>query len=275
MSGKIYYGIKTGLNEAFVIDEVTRAQLIAEDPKSAELIKPFLAGRDIKRYEKPNGNKYLILMPRGWTREQSSNAKDALGWLKENYQAIANHLLPFSEMAEKRCDKGEYWWELRACDYYYEFEKPKTMLPDISIRGNFIIDETGGVYSANTTYIICSADKSLMGLLNSSLMDFYYRNLTAVFRGGYLRFFTQYLIQLPIRTIDFSDPADVARHDRMVSLVEQMLALHKQLLEARTPHEKTALQRRIEATDGQIDDLVYELYGLTEEEIGIVQKASK
>ena len=59
----------------------------------------------------------------------------------------------------------------------------------------------------------------------------------------------------------------------MVSLVERMLALHKQLPEARTPHEKTALERRIEATDGQIDALVYELYGLTEEEIGIVEAA--
>ena len=66
-------------------------------------------------------------------------------------------------------------------------------------------------------------------------------------------------------------PADVARHDHMVSLVEQMLALHKQLPQAQTPHEKTALQRRIEATDGQIDALVYELYGLTEEEIKIVE----
>jgi hypothetical protein len=77
-----------------------------------------------------------------------------------------------------------------------------------------------------------------------------------------------------IRTIDFSDPADVARHDRMVSLVERILVLHKQLPEAATPHEKTALQRQIEATDGQIDALVYELYGLTEEEIGIVEAAS-
>ena len=77
--------------------------------------------------------------------------------------------------------------------------------------------------------------------------------------------------QIPIRTIDFSDPADVARHDRMVSLVDQMLSFHKQLQEARTPHEKTALQRQIEATDGQIDALVYELYGLTEEEIRIVE----
>jgi len=72
---------------------------------------------------------------------------------------------------------------------------------------------------------------------------------------------------LHIRSIDFSDPADVARHDRMVGLVEQMLVLHKQISQAGTPHEKTALERRIEATDRQIDELVYEPYGLTEEEI--------
>jgi len=271
VSGKIYRGVLTGLNEAFVIDRAIKERLIAEDVRSAELIKPFLAGRDIKKYELPANDKYLILMPRGWTRERSGNAKDALGWLRQNYPAIANHLLPFSEAAEKRCDKGEHWWELRACDYYDEFEKPKIMLPDISISGNFMLDKTGGIYSANTTYIVCSVDKYLLGLLNSLLMGFYYRNLTAVFRGGYLRFFTQYLIQLPIRTIDFSDPADAARHDRMISLVDQTLSLHKQLKEARTPHEQTSLQRQIEATDGQIDALVYELYGLTEEEIKIVE----
>ena len=70
-----------------------------------------------------------------------------------------------------------------------------------------------------------------------------------------------------------SDPADVARHDRMALMVEQMLALHKQLPKAGTPHEKTALERQIEATDGQIDALVYELYGLTEEVVGIVETA--
>ncbi|MEI2761467.1 hypothetical protein [Methanothrix soehngenii] len=76
VGGKIYRGILTGLNEAFVIDAQMRERLIAEDPKSAELIKPFLAGRDIKRYEMPKSDKYLILMPRGWTRERSSNSKD-------------------------------------------------------------------------------------------------------------------------------------------------------------------------------------------------------
>jgi len=82
------------------------------------------------------------------------------------------------------------------------------------------------------------------------------------------------LKSLPIRTIDFSDPQDVARHDKMVSLVERMLDLHKRLAETKAGHEKTLLQRKIEATDKQIDRLVYELYGLTEEEIKIVEEAT-
>jgi hypothetical protein len=79
------------------------------------------------------------------------------------------------------------------------------------------------------------------------------------------------LKELPIRTIDFDDPADVARHDRMVALVECMLDLHKKLAAATIPADKTLYQRQIEATDRQIDALVYKLYGLTEEEIAIVE----
>ena len=78
-----------------------------------------------------------------------------------------------------------------------------------------------------------------------------------------------------LRTIDFSDPADKARHDRMVALVTQMLALNKKLQDASLDHEKELLARQVEATDASIDKLVYELYGLTEEEIGIVEGGGK
>jgi hypothetical protein len=211
VGGKIYYGIKTGLNEAFVIDEETRASLIREDPKSAELIKPFLAGRDIKRYEPPKTDHYLILVPNGWTRAQSSGADDPWGWFETKYPAIAAHLAQFSAAAQKRYDKGEYWWELRACDYYEEFETPKIIFPDISQRSNFAFDQRGEYYSANTTYIIPSNDKYLFCLLNSSLSTFYYKNLLSEYRGGYLRFFTQYLVQIPIRRISFATPEDERR----------------------------------------------------------------
>ena len=81
----------------------------------------------------------------------------------------------------------------------------------------------------------------------------------------------QYIEQLPIHPINFSDSVDKARHERMVQLVEQMLALHKQLAESRTGHDTNSIQRQIDATDRQIDKLVYELYGLTEEEIAVVE----
>jgi hypothetical protein len=82
---------------------------------------------------------------------------------------------------------------------------------------------------------------------------------------------SRFIRSLPIRPIDFTSPADVARHDRMVSLVVRMLDLHKKLAAEGAPHVKTVLQRQIEATDKQIDALVYELYGLTAEEIAVVE----
>jgi len=111
----------------------------------------------------------------------------------------------------------------------------------------------------------------LLGLLNSSLLDAVLKSVSSPFSGGYYAYNRQYIEQLPIRTINFADPADVARHDRMVALVTQMLDLHRRLAEEKVPHEKAALQRQIELTDRQIDALVYELYGLTDEEIKVVE----
>jgi adenine-specific DNA-methyltransferase len=139
VNGKIYRGVLTGLNEAFVIDEETRARLIREDPKSAELIKPFLAGRDIKRYEPPETDNYLIFTRRG--------AKI------EDYPAIERHLEQFKDrLMPKPKDwiggewkgrkPGSYeWFEIQdSIDYYQEFEKPKILFPDISVRDNFTLD---------------------------------------------------------------------------------------------------------------------------------------
>jgi len=114
--------------------------------------------------------------------------------------------------------------------------------------------------------------KYLLGLLNSRLMSFIYPYVSnKMVAQSFPRLSVGDVKKLPVRTINFSDPADKARHDKMVALVEQMLSLNKQLASAKTDHEKTALQRQIEAIDKQIDKLVYELYGLTDEEIRIVE----
>ncbi len=266
---KIYRGILTGLNEAFVINKVTKDRLIQEHPSSAKVIKPFLAGRDIKRYAEPVVERYVILIPSGWTEDNMGISSDPWAIVQATYPAVANHLEQFHEKAEKRWDKGDYWWELRPCAYYDEFEKPKIILPDISLRGNFTYDEKHA-FVANTGYIIPVDDKYLLGVLNSKLTTFIYGSISSTYRGGYLRFIYQYLAQLPIRTIDFYNPDDVAMHDEMVALVDTMLGLHKQLPKL-AGIKREVIEAQIESTDRAIDGLVYRLYGLAEEETKIVE----
>ena len=103
----------------------------------------------------------------------------------------------------------------------------------------------------------------LLDLLNSNILDFSLKQISTTFRGGYMALNRQYIEKLPIRTINFDDTTDVALHDRMVTFVEQMLQLNKELADVKLPNEKERIQRQIDATDKQIDKLVYELYDLT------------
>jgi len=255
VGGKIYRGVLTGYNKAFVIDEETKDRLIEEDASSAEIIKPFLAGRDIKRYQVPKTDNYLILVKNGQTNEMRGK-QDPWEWFSETYPAVANYLSQFEEKAKARYDQGEYWWELRACAYYDEFEKPKIMLPDISLRGNFAFDETGGKYLANTAYMIGTDELKLLGILSSRVTDFFYRNISSSYRGGYLRFIYQYLEQIPI------PETDKAQAKFLCEKVNQILTAKKENPEADTS--------KLEA---EIDRLVYELYGLSEEEIAVVERS--
>lgn len=272
INGKIYRGVLTGLNEAFVIDAETRDRLIAEDPKSANLIKPFLLGRDIKRYQTPRSNHYLIFARRGVDIK--------------NYPLIEKHLVGFKErLMPKSMDwKGEKWegrkpgsykwYEIQdSIDYYKEFERPKIIYPNICKKPEFTFDDAG-LYTNQKCFIVPIEDKYLLGLLNSSVTFFLFRHILPKLRGDFYEPSYLYFKDFPIRTIDSSDPTDKARHDQMAELVEQMLSLHEQLAAAQTAHEQTTFQRQIGATDQQIDQLVYELYDLTEEEIKIVEEAT-
>jgi hypothetical protein len=269
LDGKMFRGVVTGLNKVFLIDRATRDQLIAEDPKSAEIIKPVLAGRDVRRYSISFHQRYLIFARRGINIGHFPSVLDYLSQYRRD-------LTPKKSRKEPHGRKpGKYkWYEIQdAIDYHAEFEKPKIIYPDIATSCRFAVDRNG-FFGTNTTYFIPSDDLYLLGILNSKLGHFYLTEVCAGLEGGgttYLRFFGQYLEGFPIRTINFEDPAEVAHHDKMVALVECMLELHQKLAAASIPADKKLYQRQIEATDRQIDALVYELYGLTEEEIGIVE----
>lgn len=268
---EVHYGIKTGLNEAFVIDNQTRQMLIAEDPKSLELIRPFLAGREIKRYRLPFAENYLIFTRHGVNIDDYSAIKRYLSQFKDRLMPRPKDWKGGEWKGRK---PGAYqWYEIQdTVDYYLEFEKPKIMYLVFQVNPAFTFDDVG-TYANNAVWIIPKSDRYLLGILNSRLGWFLISKYCTQIQRGYQLIF-KYFKKVPIRTINTSDPADVALHDRMISQVDQMLSLHMQLKEARTPHDQTSLQRQIEATDGQIDALVYELYGLTEEEIKIVEGKS-
>src|SRR6266571_431056 len=141
------------------------------------------------------------------------------------------------------------------------------------IEGELVLDEVG-YYGTNTTYFIPLNDLYLLGLLNSRLGLFYFTKTCAGLEGQtdtYLRFFGQYLEGFPVRLVNASDPLVRSHHDRIKELVKGMLALHKQLKDMRNGQAKAMIQRQTDATDRQIDKLVYELYGLSENEIKVIE----
>ena len=191
----IYRGIVTGLNQAFVLDSRTREQLIRADPRSAQIIKRLVTGRDIRRWAVDEDDKWLIVTPIG---------VDIGGC-----PAVLAHLKKWQAELERRCDQGNYWWELRACDYYDEFQRPKIVFPDITRESRFAY-EARGAYATNTTYFLPTADFYLLGLLNSKTVELFYRELSAQIRGGYLRFFRQYVEQIPIPKASEAERSAVA-----------------------------------------------------------------
>ncbi|MEI6456313.1 MAG: TaqI-like C-terminal specificity domain-containing protein, partial [bacterium] len=269
VKGKIYRGVLTGLNEAFVIDEATRQRLVAEDPRSAGVIKPFLAGRDIKRYQVPVSDKYLIFTRRGIRIDQ--------------YPAIKNYLLQFKKQLMPRPldfqgDKwpgrkpGSYkWYEIQdAVDYYPEFEKPKILFAEIATKGQFTPDETN-FYSDTTSYILGTADKFLLGILNSNVCNYFFSKISSSIRGGFFRWKRQYVELIPIVKINQQEELSNSLHATIISNVDLMLQLNKELKLATLPDQKEQLSARIGHTDEKINRLVYHLYGLTDEEILMVE----
>ena len=147
----------------------------------------------------------------------SGNASDAFDWFRNSYPAIVKHLEPFADKAKLRSDKGDYWWELRACDYYDEFRKPKIIYPEIFIAPKFTLDETA-LYTNNKLFFIPRNDLYLLGILNSCLTWFYLKHICSVLgdpnKRGRLELRTIFVEKIPIYAIDSLKSDDVARHDR-------------------------------------------------------------
>jgi hypothetical protein len=248
---EIYRGVLTGYNNAFVIDAETRRRLIVEDPNSAEIIKPFLAGKDIKKYQQPNSSKFLLFTRRGIDM--------AL------YPAILKHLNLYKERLMPKPkdysgDKwpgrktGSYkWYEIQdTVEYHRKFEENKILWPGITSEINAFAYDDKQFYGNDNNHLIITEDKALLGILNSGLMKFYISNIADFVRGGFIRLKISYIKTVPI-------PENKEDLKKKISLlVEERLQIKND--------ESISLE-------SEIDRLVYLLYGLTEEEIGIVENS--
>lgn len=190
--GAPLYGIKTGLNAAFVIDRATKERLCAQDPKSADVLKPFLEGRDLKRWRAEPRDLWLVYIPK--------NRIDI-----DDYPAIREWLRPFKTALEARATHQE-WFELQQAQEAYapHFSGPKISYPHFNDMRNFSF-ETSGAFSNDKSYLIPSQDMALLGLLNSRVLWFILSSMCPPVRGGFHELRVQYVKQLPIP--DWTDNA--------------------------------------------------------------------
>ena len=240
------------------MDRETRDKLIAEHPSSSEVLKPFLRGRDVKRWQVNFAEQSLIKIESSENRAHPWSGKavaEAEEIFSNTYPAIHAHFEPFREQLINRYDQGKYYWELRACAYWGEFEQPKIVYPDIAQGTEFSFDD-GGYFLGNTLYLLPTKEMWLLGLLNSKAVFWFYTKTSTQIRGGFVRFIAQYVSQIPIPTIKPAQKASISK------IVDQILAA-----------KRTDPDADVSELENEIDQLVYLLYNLTPEEIGIVEEA--
>ena len=282
----IFVGLQTSADTVFLFKDTPRlaspvtkvySKALAKDVQvESGILKPVVRSGEIGRYWA--SATAHVLFPYAIEKNGARLLSEAE--IKRTYPRTWSYLEDNKSLLSEREHskfKATGWYQLypKNLDVW---ESPKLLMPYMITRLAAQVDRSKSYFVNVTTggfgLRFEERDETLeyyAGLLNSKLLDWFFKKVSTTFHGGYFAANKQFLDQLPIRTINFSDSSDKSRHDKMVQLVEQMLSLHKQLPAAKTEQEKTVIQRQIEATDKQIDQLVYELYELTEEEIKIVE----
>jgi type I restriction-modification system DNA methylase subunit len=268
---KIFQGLVTGADGVFKLEKPTNIE--------KELLRPLLRSAQIEPYSYQIGSG-CMLFPYDIVKNKAVLIPSLK--LKQKYPNTWSYLKKHEKTLKER-ERGKWyhdnWYAFGRSQNLTEMEEPKLIIQVLSLEPRWIYDDKGlymtggggGPFYGLRPYTDNMNIKYLLGILNSRLSGYIVSIQSTQMRGGYYRYSKQYLEPLPIRTIDFSNPADVKKHDRMVSLVDQMLDVQKKIAGAKTEHEKKMLVRMRDTIDKQIDELVYELYELTDEEIKIVE----
>ena len=232
-------GITTGCNEAFIVERATRDALIAEHLSSADVLKPFLMVRDIKRWQVNPQDKWLIFAHRGIEVDA--------------YPAIKKHLGKYRDTLKKRSGKQE-WYELSVAPTDTDrFAQPKCLYPDMTSATAFAFDDKG-YYVGSPAYLLPTEELWILGVLNTKAVSWFYARTAPQIRGPFLKFVPRYVAQIPIPDMEPEQQALIHK------LVEYILYLKKQ--------PTTDGKNLADANDyvmvahfgNIVDGLVYELY---------------
>jgi hypothetical protein len=313
--GEVYgaplYGIKTGLNEAFVISRATRDALVKVDPKSADLLKPFLRGENIKRWRVESEDLFLINTPRGKVDIDA-------------YPAVKAHLAPFRAALEKRATKQE-WWELQQAQLAYQdrLGQPKISYPHFQNERMFTFEKSGA-FSNDKSYFVPSDDLSLLAYLNTKTAWFFLTSLSPAVRNGWHEMRVQYVDLTPLPPMEALVRKTLAQKAESCSTnaikrLDIQSAVRRRILDLAPPHRRKlngkleawqnldfanfrseikkafgadiplkergewevylaenasevhALTARIAAAEREIDAIVYGLFDLTPDEIALLE----
>ena len=246
----IYRGVTTGFNDAFIIDDATKKELVAADPKSAEIIKPVLRGRDIQRYRVQWAGFWLIDTHNGYDDVPAINIDD--------YLIIKNHLDKFYPNLEKRYDRVQTPYSLRNCAYHAEFAKEKLFWMDMSSKGRFAYSDSEMYCNDKGFFMTGKSLKYLCAVLNSTLVTWLIKN-TALTTGMGLTQWKKFAVErIPIPQIS----AD--KNALITTIVDYIIYLKKQ---PSTDGKNLAYARdylMVKFFERIVDGLVYEIY-LTDE----------
>ncbi len=285
----IFVGLQTSADDVFILDFVGESektiQLKSKMTRKSwhlekELLHPLVSGTDVKRYLPLPARQYIIFPYE--TDGEKGRLIDFKTILRE-YPKTAKYLAENRKRLEDR-EKGKFkgneWHRFGRNQNIGIQDRIKLCVPRL-------VDKLCAAYDVDGTYFLDNVDVGgvtlkdsyeqlglsyILGLVNSRLLRWYFPFISAPFRGGWWSANRQFLSKLPIRVIDFSNSSDKSLHAKMTENALQMMALSEKHIHARGVHDKSILQRQIDAVDRQLDSLVYKLYGLTKVEIEIVEE---
>ncbi|MGB7622323.1 MAG: N-6 DNA methylase, partial [Terriglobia bacterium] len=289
VTSRIFQGIKTSADKIYIVEELQRKgkrvkvysrQKEAEYWLEADLLHPLIKGGDSKRYRLSRTNR-LILFPYAKHGDIADLIPEET--FKEEYPKTWAYLLDNKSYLEDREDgkmEGKHWYAFGRSQALDVMPLPKIFTPDIAAQSSFSLDETGEVFftggvSGGYGILVLPeySPKFILGLLNSRLLEWFIQQTATQMRGGYYSYESRFIRSLPIERIIPGSGVVDSHRERVVSLVERIIDLKTRFASVHTEHDKTSIGREIDTMDHLIDQVVYQIYGLTDDEIKAVESA--